>query len=221
MRPAMADEVVEIGWGPFTRALLTRPAEPLAGVILIPGSTGVLDIQPNGTVSNLARNLLVRTRADFAAHGVASLLIDRNVNIGSAVLYMSRIVRPVGLVGTSRGTLRAAGAIGAGVRVDSLVLASGFYLPGASSGFVQDIIGDPSRLPLRTLIVHNRNDACPVTKPAGVEQILSWARGKPRVAWFATTKGAGERCSAASPHGFAGADGEVVAVISRFVRGIK
>src|SRR5690242_12200062 len=105
---ARAAETVSIGGSP---AVLLRPAAPTGSVILMPGGDGRIAVRPGGRIARLKRNQLVRTRGAFVQHGLAVLLVDSDVNLAAAVDYMRKIKSPVTVIGTSRGTLRAAKGI--------------------------------------------------------------------------------------------------------------
>ncbi len=102
----------------------------------------------------------------------------------------------VTLVGTSRGTQRAARGIAAGARPARLVLTSGFL--SDASGDRDNaiaILGSPDALP-PTLIVHHRHDECGKTAPEGVAPFLAWAGGRARVVWLDGGVSEGPPCEA-------------------------
>jgi hypothetical protein len=210
---ARAAETVNIGG---SNAVLLRPAAPKASVILMPGGDGRIAAAPGGTIGNLNNNQLVRTRSAYLARGLAVLVVDADVNLARAVNYMGKIKRPVTVIGTSRGTLRAAQGIAAGARPDALVLTSGFLTNASgSSQNVANILGSPVRLP-RTLVIHHRHDGCKFTQPAGVTPFIKWAGGKARAVWLDGGATKGNPCQAKSHHGFEGLDGQVVALAANF-----
>ena len=210
---ARAAETVDIGG---SRAVLLKPATPHASVILMPGGNGEISPGPGGAIGSLKNNQLVRTRGAYKAHGLAVLVVDANVNLAAAVDYMRKIKSPVTVIGTSRGTLRAAKGIARGARPDALVLSSGFLSnDSGSSENVENILGSPAKLP-RTLIIHHRHDGCKFTQPAGVEPFIKWAGGKARVVWLDGGQAQGNPCQAKSHHGFLGIDGKVVSVAAGF-----
>lgn len=213
MQPAYADETVSIDG---SKAVLLKPASPRASVILMPGGDGDLQAGPDGSIGNLKNNQLVRTRDAYMAQGLAVLIVDADINLGAAVNYMRAIKAPVTVIGTSRGTLRAAAGIARGAKPDALVLTAGFLSP-ASGGdrHVMGILGSPERLP-PTLVIHHRQDGCRHTQPAGVEPFIKWAGGKARVAWLDGGQTTGNSCQAKSHHGFLGLDGKVVALAAGF-----
>jgi len=211
--PARADETVNIGG---SRAVLLKPAAPRASVILMPGGDGQIAAGSGGAIGRLKGNQLVRTRKAYEAHGLAVLVVDADVNLKAAIDYMRAIKGPVTVVGTSRGTLRAAEGIAAGAHPDALVLTSGFLSAESGSGQnVESILGSPSRLP-RTLVIHHRQDGCRFTQPAGVEAFIKWSAGRARVVWVDGGSDLGNPCQAKGHHGFAGLDGKVVGLAAAF-----
>jgi hypothetical protein len=210
---AMADETVSVGG---SRAVLIRPKAPRASVILMPGGNGAINAGENGEINGLRGNQLVRTRSAYATRGLAVLVVDAGVNLSSAVQYMAAIKRPVTVIATSRGTLRAAEGIASGARPDALVLTSGFLSPESGSGSnVESIVGSPSALP-RTLVIHHRSDGCRFTAPAGVDPFVKWSAGRARVAWVSGGAEEGDPCEARGHHGFSGLDGQVVGLAAGF-----
>lgn len=195
-------------------AVLLKPARPAGGIVLLSGSDGNIGVGPNGMIAR-DRNQLVRTRVAYAARGFAVLVPDCCVDVTEAVQYMRRF-GPVTLVGTSRGTQRAARGIAAGARPDRLVLTSGF-LSNASgdSDNVMNMLGLPAALP-PTLIVHHRQDGCSRTLPAGVAPFVDWANGKARVSWLDGGQNRGDPCRPWAHHGFAGQDAQVVSIVAGF-----
>ena len=188
------------------------------GRILLAGGSGSLGISADGGISQGSGNQLVRTREAYAARGFAVLVPDSGFDLAALVEYMAKIKRPVAVVGTSRGTQRAARGLAAGARPDRLVLTSGFLSnESGDSDNVMNILGSPDALP-PTLVVHHHEDGCSKTAPAGVAPFIAWAHGKARVTWLNGGTADGDVCQAQSHHGFAGIDGQVVSVVSGFIR---
>jgi hypothetical protein len=211
---ADAQEAVSIGG---SEALLLKPANPRGSVILMPGGNGNLKIGRDGSIhGGLARNQLVRTRGAYRAAGLAVLVVDAGVDLSAAVKYMAAIKRPVSVVATSRGTLRAARGLAHGARPDALVLTSGFLSDESGSREnVMNILHSPQALP-PTLVIHHRHDGCHFTSPAGVDPFIRWSAGKARVVWLDGGGDNGKPCKAQSHHGFKGLDGKVVALAAHF-----
>lgn len=210
-----AQETVDISG---SRAVLLKPAKPRGSVILLPGGDGHIGAGANGVITRLQGNQLVRTRQAYLAHGLAVLVADAGTDLGAAVNYMAAIKRPVTVIATSRGTLRAAEGIARGARPDALVLTSGFLTSeSGSSNNVQTILGSPNSLP-PTLVIHHRRDTCRLTLPNGVDPFVRWAAGKARVVWVDGGTSVGPDCEARAYHGFNGLDGRVVAAAAAFRR---
>jgi hypothetical protein len=217
--PTHAQQTVTVGG---VSAVLVKPGSAPAGsLILLAGGDGHLSIGPNGTIGQLRGNQLVRTRHAYAARGFAVLLPDADVDLAAAVKYMGNIARPVTVVGTSRGTQRAAEGIARGARPDALVLTAGFLSPQSGERVNRHVIklvgGSPSILP-RTLVIHHRQDGCQHTQPAGVKAFLDWSKGKATVVWLDGGVNSGDPCQARAYHGFNGLDDKVVEAVVNFAR---
>ncbi len=180
----LADQAVSVGGAV---ALLNKPSSPRAGVILVPGGDGVLNVQQDGRSANCGGNQLVRTRKAYLGHGIATLTIDRGVDVAAAVNYMRGIARSVVVVGTSRGSLRVPNALAA--RPSGIVLTAAF-LDGVRSS-----VGSPGALP-PTLVVHHRQDGCRYTPPAAVEPFKAWGGARVGVAWMDGGVNEGDPCQA-------------------------
>ena len=214
---ARADESVTVGGA---QAVLIKPHGAAKGsLILLAGGNGQLNIGPGGAIGSLKGNQVVRTRHAYAERGFAVLVPDANVNLAAAVKYMAAIAKPVTVVGTSRGTQRAAEGIAAGARPDALVLTSGFLSPQSGEGVNRHVIklvgGSPGVLP-RTLVIHHRHDGCRYTQPSGVQPFLDWSKGKASVVWLDGGANKGDPCQAGGHHGFAGLDSQVVSAVVKF-----
>jgi len=210
---AVADETVSIGG---SRAILIKPNAPRASVILMPGGDGSIAAGDHGDIHALNFNQLVRTRQAYAARGLAVLIVDANTPLEGAVQYMAAIKRPVTVIGTSRGTLRAAEGIARGARPDALVLTSGFLSAESGSGQnVMSILGSPASLP-RTLVIHHTQDSCRATLPAGVAPFIKWSAGRAKVTWVSGGISEGDPCQARAYHGFNGLDGQIVGIAAGF-----
>jgi hypothetical protein len=210
---ADAAETVTIG---NSKAVLLRPEEAVGSVILFPGGDGIISPGPNGTITRLSNNQLVRTRDAYVARRLAVLVVDAGVDLAAAVEFMAGIKQSVTVIATSRGTLRAAQGIARGARPDALVLSSGLLTSASgSSENVASILRSPSLLP-RTLVIHHRNDRCHVSLPFGVEPFIRWANGKANAVWLDGGISTGDPCRALAYHGFNGIDDQVVTLAAEF-----
>jgi len=196
--------------------VLIKPKAPRASVILMPGGSGAINAGDHGDIHGFTLNQLVRTRHAYAARGLAVLVLDGSADLSSAVQYMAAIKRPVTVIATSLGTIRAAQGIAHGARPDTLVLTSGFLSQeSGGSNNVMSIIGSPASLP-RTLVIHHTHDSCRNTLPAGVAPFIKWSAGRARVAWVSGGSSEGDPCEAFSHHGFKGIDGQIVGIAASF-----
>jgi hypothetical protein len=210
-----AQSVTGVSVDGVSAALLMPAGGKASGaIVLLAGGDGQIGVGSDGSIAQQG-NQLVRTRKAYAARGFAVLVPEGNVNVASAVKFMSKY-GPVTLVGTSRGTQRAARGIAAGARPARLVLTSGFLSNASGDGDnVMAILGSPAALP-PTLVVHHRQDGCRVTRPEGVGPFAAWAKGKARVVWLAGGRDDGNPCQARGYHGFNGIDGQVVSAVAGF-----
>jgi hypothetical protein len=199
-----------------SRAVLIKPKAPHASVILMPGGDGSIRAGEQGDIHGLMGNQLVRTRHSYAARGLAVLVVDADTDLSSAVQYMAAIKRPVTVIATSRGTIRAAQGIARGARPDALVLTSGLLSPESGSGDnVMSILGSATVLP-RTLVIHHREDGCRLTLPAGVDPFIKWSAGRAHVTWVSGGSDQDDACEAMAHHGFNGLDGQIVGMAASF-----
>ncbi len=118
--------------GQSIRAVQILPRLKLGSVILLAGGNGRLDITAAGTITKLANNQLVRTRAKYAQAGFVTLVPDlapdlkvgangvvanyrvgepHALDIGAMVVHLQAIKPPVIVIGTSRGSIAAANAV--------------------------------------------------------------------------------------------------------------
>jgi hypothetical protein len=168
---AQSAETVSVGG---SSVVLLKPKAPRASVILMGGGDGYIGAAAGGVITRLQGNQVVRTRNAYLARGLAVMVADAGTDLSAAVQYMAQIKRPVTVIATSRGTLRAAQGIASGARPDALVLTSGFLSSESGSGQnVMSILGSPGALP-RTLVIHHRQDGCKFTLPAGVDPFIRW-----------------------------------------------
>jgi hypothetical protein len=203
---AQSAELVDVG-GP---ASLERPGRrPIGSIVLMPGDDGYLGIAGDGSIGRLQGNQLIRTRGQYVRAGFAVLALDGSADPAQAVRFMRSIASPVVVVATSRGVSRAPRALAG--QPDALVLTSGML------DVFKAFVGSPGALPL-TLVVHHRHDGCAVTPPSAVEPFAAWGGGRVSVVWLDGGPDAGDPCQAAGHHGFAGLDGSVVSIVSRFAR---
>ena len=211
----------DVAFGIYMLSASARQAADLQTIFASPVERPVVEpftirAGDQGDIHGLLGNQLVRTRHAYAARGLAVMVTDVDTDLASAVKYMAAIKRPVTVIATSRGTLRAAEGIARGARPDALVLTSGFLSPESGSGSnLMSILGSPSALP-RTLVIHHTQDGCRFTQPAGVEPFIKWSGGRAHVRWLSGGADQGNPCEARAHHGFNGLDGQVVGLAGGF-----
>lgn len=225
------------------RAILLKPAKPVASVILLVGGHGKLDLAANGSMKWGSGNQLVRTRADYLRQGFAVLVPDlapdwktekgvvngtrwnarHGADIGALVAYMRRIAEPVVLVGTSRA------AVTAGItllvtegknRPDYVVLTAPMLMPAKNQpSFRQAIQGNVQKAQIRMLVIGHRKDQCEYTLPESIEAFRKW-RGADglEILLLDCPQGTGHPCEARSAHGFAEIDDQVVRAVSDWIK---
>jgi dienelactone hydrolase len=207
--PARADPVLEIeSRGQKVRAVLLKPANPKGAVILLAGGNGRLDVTPDGEITKLRFNQLVRTRALYESSGYVTLVPDiapgfkagasgvveqyrasraYAQDLGAMVKYLRGITpKPIVAVGTSRGSLSVANVVAKGEgnqRPDAAVLTSAFlrvgaHVPGLTVFKIAK--GNARALDVPTMLVWHVADACPHTSPATVPPFRAWYQGSGR-----------------------------------------
>ena len=120
---AVTTTVVDVPSGSHTqRFLYMRPDAPVANIVHLPGGSGILNIQPDGNMTDLPGGHtvgcgpVVRTRDQFAAHGFSVALVDQNSigqvwqteDVNEVIRYVqSRDNVPTWIIGGSSSTLPA------------------------------------------------------------------------------------------------------------------
>ncbi len=240
-RPGRADERVSLETRPGVTQpfYLTVPAgKPAASLILFPGGNGAIGASLPTDLQH--GNFLVRSRDLFAAQGFVVAVIDvpsdeaggmedsfrsgaaHRGDIAAVVAYLRHAYPvPVWLVGTSRGTISAAnGATLETGRADGLVLTSSVML-GSPRNPGSVYSNDLGRVRIPTLVVHNREDACPVCPFGATDPLLSRFVASPRKQLIVFEGGAppiSGPCDALSRHGYLGIEDNVVAAIADWIK---
>jgi pimeloyl-ACP methyl ester carboxylesterase len=238
--PAGAQEIVTLTTRPgVTQSyFLTRtPRELQAGALLLPGGGGVIRLRSeDGQIKFAGGNFLVRTRGEFVKRGVVAAVLeapsDQHVGWGMTDEFrfsdehltdvravLADLGRrfpdlPIFLIGTSRGSVSAAGL---GARLDrgvaGVVLTSSmFRATGARSREPGPGLSrfDFGRLRTPVLLVHHREDACPSTPYADAADL---AKRFPLVSVTGGLPPTSDRCEPMSAHGFLGREPETVEAI--------
>ena len=192
------------GCGAFAQ---TTKAPSAAALVLIPGAGGASP-----------RDFLVLSTTYFEAAGLNTVMTTSPSEASRLVADLQSRGFRVTLVGMSLGAVTAAQVVASGSRPNRIVFAAGGLLPpGTPNGSVVGTLGDPSRLP-PTLVLHHRDDACPMTSPSVVEDFVRWSRGRARVAWVTGGGGIGSPCRPNTPHTFTGRENVAAAAIIQFAK---
>ena len=243
--PALAQErmvTLTTRPGVTVSMLLTAPAgPPKAVVVLLAGGDGAVGVggQPDAPKLRAAGNFLVRSRAEFARNGLLAAVVDvpsdhsggmnpafragpeHAADLGAVVAHLkAQAGAPVWLVGTSMGTISAAGAaIHLGHAIDGVVLSSiitRLYYPprGGVSGLELDKVVVP------VMLVGNDRDQCEFTPSDEGQALADRLTASPRVGRKRFNGGdlpRGPACEAYSYHGFLGIEAQVVDAIAEFI----
>ena len=240
-----AEQLVEVESprGVTQKFLLIQPDNPKAAVILFAGGKGALKLYKGafgGSGMNWGKNnFLVRTRKDFARHGLMVATVDApsdhqgkkgmlggfrssqdHVQDIDAVIAKLREFAdvPVWLVGTSRGTESVTNiAITSQQRPHGLILTSSMTVGDGKGRAVTDF--DLSQIAIPTLITHHANDGCRKTQPGHVDGIKNGLGNAPvvEIRMFSGGREQSKPCKAMSYHGYLGIEDEVVDTIATFV----
>ncbi len=227
--------------GVTQRVLVLGPEIPRATVVLFAGGHGGLRISADGRPAWGRGNFLVRTRTMFASHGLRVIVMDapsdrqqpphlsgfrqtpQHVADVKAVLAWARqqAAVPVWLVGTSRGTQSVAYvatelATSEG-GPDGIVLSSTVLTDRSTRRAVPDM--PLERIMVPVLVVHHRQDGCPVCKFADVLRLMKKLTAPARKELLAFDGGVneGDPCQARAYHGYHGIEREVVAAMAGWI----
>ncbi len=193
-------------FGSAAIAQTTKAPSPSA-LVLIPGAGGASPM-----------DFLVLSTSLFEAAGLTTVMTTSADQASRLIADLQSRGFRVTLVGMSLGAVTAARAIALGSRPDRVVFAAGGLLPpGTPNGSVVGTIGNPSQLP-QTLVLHHREDACPMTSPGAVDEFARWSRGRAKVVWVSGGGGPGQPCRPNTPHTFTGRENVAAAAIIQFAK---
>jgi pimeloyl-ACP methyl ester carboxylesterase len=225
--------------------ILIKPDNPVASVILFAGGHGALGLNSASTMRWGAGNFLVRSRHQFANHGLMVAVVDapsdqqggmnaifrmgaaHAADIGAVAAYLKKQADlPVWLVGTSMGTFSAAGGAIDATAIDGLVLTStitrakrGWKIAGSHRDGVASM--PLQRVSVPTLIVSHRKDGCDLTPAADAPKLSKRLTKASKVDVVLLDGGLppqSDPCEAKSQHGYLGIEAEAVAAIAKFVK---
>lgn len=226
-RLALLLATVFVGAGPAVEqvgrvrmAIAVPDGAPIASVLLIPGATTLLKIDPAGDMDN-SSNFVIRIRDLLLRAGFAIAYVEDPSDLRGA------IARLAGLRGrsscfrraaerSSRCATRVLGDAGPhGIILTSLVSRTS----KSESGSVNDV--NVSRLAVPALLIANRNDTCSVTPAAGMAALAArFPKGADvTTSTFESSQMIGtDACEPASPHGYLGIENEVTGRIVAWMR---
>lgn len=213
-------------------------AAPVA--ILLMGGSGKANLAGWNGKGNPTNNFVVRTHKLYAAQGfdfaVPDVPSDRDDlrrwrtsedharDIDAVIAHVRTFSRgPVFLIGTSRGTVSAAG-VAARLKpgtIAGIVLSSSITRDSSKGNEdkVADAALDAIRVPV--LFVHNRDDACYVCVPDDIPDLARQFTAAPSVK-IEMVKGGGpwhgRECGSRHAHGYPGIEREVVAKIAAWMK---
>ena len=206
-----------------------------AVAVLLPGGAGHIGLtQDANSISVRSDNFLVRTRAQFAAAGVAAAVMetpsdmrqlsdsarmgrDHLADIASVVQDLRRRFEgaKIFLVGTSRGTVSAGyGGLALGNGVSGVVLTSAVYNAGRGGPGISGLDLSAYKVPL--LLTHHREDACPVCPYSRAARL---AKSFPLISVSGGLPAQSGPCEPLSAHGYFGREGETVQAIAAWMLG--
>lgn len=243
---ASAEEVVEIKTRPgVTVKFILRGARagnpPIA--ILFAGGQGVIDLDNWDGSGNPTGNFLVRTRKHWVKHNLLVAVpdapsdmqggmalwrtsADHAADIRAVIAALRRHSSgPVFLIGTSRGTISAAGIAAhlAPGELGGIVLTATVtrYNRGRNKDRVQSVKLEKIRVPV--LLAHHQDDACYVTLVEDLPALAKEFTGAPRVEIKVYRGGGnyrGSECGARAAHGFRGIEKRVVRELAAWIHTI-
>jgi hypothetical protein len=222
--------------GGTERVLYRQPEQPVAVVVLFAGGDGVLSLDGGGRPAQLGGNFLIRMREEWMRRGFAIAIPDapsnRGLGMGAGDAAVARAVvahirtltdKPIWLVGTSRGSVRAANAAAAltGGEIAGLVLTSSVSRPGGLANASTVFSASLDRVVAPTLIAAHSGDRCVVTPPSDAATIRDALKRAPKTEVMMFDGGAPPRsdaCEAFSEHGFLGIETRVVERIADWIK---
>jgi dienelactone hydrolase len=237
----LAEQVVDIPTRPGVtqRFLLIKPPQATAAVILFAGGHGGLQISSDGRIGWGAGNFVVRTRQQFAAHGLVVAVVDAPsdrqsppylsgfrqkpehvADIKAVIAWLREQTHvPVWLIGTSRGTQSAAYVatqLVADGGPDGLVLTSTILTDPKGRAVPEMPLG---KLAIPVLVVHHKQDGCKFCQFRDISLLMDKLGAAPRKELIAVEGGQdrGDPCEAKAYHGYNGIESQVVTRIADWI----
>ena len=214
---------------------------PVASVILFAGGSGKLRTDRYGTRVK-SENFLIRSRHIFAGHGFLVAAVDTPTDRKREGLFRFRTTEehardikhvvewlkrksnvPVFLIGTSRGTISAAGVTAQlkSHEVGGVVLTSTVtrYNNRGNKDRVFDV--NMEQIHTAVLVVYHEDDACYVTPYEDADTLMASlvnAKDKKLLNFKGGNSPQSDECQALSEHGFFGIEEKVVGDIARWIK---
>ena len=244
---AASERVVEIPTRPGVTVNFILRGDPQGDppiAILFTGGSGVLNLHEWDGSGNPSGNFLVRTRKHWVKHYLLVAVPDapsdmlndgmhlwrtspeHSADIDAIIKYLRRYSKgPVFLIGTSRGTISAAG-IAARLTPEKLagiVLTASVtrYNRGRDKDRVETAKLANIRVPV--LLAHHKDDDCDVTRFGDLDALAKAFINAPKVEIKAYTGGGnyrGSECDKRTAHGFRGIEKQVVADIAAWIHAV-
>jgi hypothetical protein len=191
---------------------------PRGSILLIPGGGMHVTFGDDGVPHGAAaENFVIRTRAQYLAAGYAIGFLDDPNDVGAALAKLRTLARPVAIVATSRGTIRAAAStlqLGAD-GPDLLVLTSPVTV--GSNRNPDSLAGvNVAAIRVPTLVTANAHDRCDVSPPSGAARLAQRIPGAAFLTFSSTAQTSAD-CDPLSPHGYLGIEGDVVGRIVQWL----
>jgi pimeloyl-ACP methyl ester carboxylesterase len=230
---AQSSKVYDVG---RQRVLYLAPDRPRATIVMLPGGSGDIGLERNGSLRH-GDNFVVRTRALWVAKGYAVLIPDAideaNLRGTRSSPQYARLVAdlvrsaqaqspgPVFLLGTSQGAIAAmnGAAEAATGTIAGVILTESVSRRGGSHETVFDADSQAVRVPV--LIIANRDDACPVAPPEDAPKIAAALTQARSVRVLSVSGGVYQSkgsCESLTPHGYDGIETQVIDAIDHWMR---
>jgi dienelactone hydrolase len=240
---AAAEEVVKVSSRPGVTVKFILRGErsgnpPIA--ILFAGGAGVIDLDDWDGSGNPVGNFLVRTRKHWIKHNLLVAVpdapsdmqggmamwrtsADHATDIRAIIKYLRRYSSgPVFLVGTSRGTISAAGIAAnlAPKELGGIVLTTTVtrYNRGRDKDRVQT--AKLGKIGVPVMLAHHKDDSCYVTQFEDLPELAKEFKNAPKVDIKGYTGGGnyrGSECGAKAAHGFRGIEKRVVRELAAWI----
>lgn len=236
-------ETIPTRTGITVKAIVNTEAGAAAPiVILFPGGDGLVKLDDWDGKRNPTSNFLVRTRKHFTRNGLLAAVPDapsdrqsdglgqwrtsaeHAADIAAVITHLRRYSKgPVFLIGTSRGTISAAGVAAqlppgtvAGVILTATVTRTN---RGGDKQRIEDAKLDNIRVPV--LLAHHEDDACDVTPFSDLPALARKFVNAPSARIKGYTGGGnyrGSECGAISAHGFRDIERQVVDDLALWIK---